>query len=261
MNVPIISELFAQGKKPEYLFYVGSAGSFDDRAKKITRSFTKILNHFNVDFAVLGTEESSLGDAAKRAGNEFVFQMAALMNIELFNGYEVKKIITTCPHNYNILKNEYSELGGKYEVIHHTEFIDKLLSDNNIDLKDSEKLKGKTITYHDSCYLGRANGVFNSPRNILTSLKMKTVEMKSNKSTSLCCGAGGSQIFKEDENGTERIHTKRTEEVIECKADIVASACPFCMTMLTDGVIEAKKKEEIQVLDLAEITALSLGLV
>lgn len=260
MNVPVMSEVFAQGKKPEYLFFVGSAGSFDDRAKKITRSFTKILNHFNVDFAVLGTEESSLGDAAKRAGNEFVFQMAALMNIELFNGYEVKKIITTCPHNFNLLKNEYNELGGKYEVIHHTEFIEKLLSDNKIELKDSEKLKGKTITYHDSCYLGRANGVYNAPRNILSKLNTKVVEMKSNKTTSLCCGAGGSQIFKEDENGTGRINTLRTKEVIESKANIVATACPFCMTMLRDGVIEAEKKEEIQVLDLAEITAMSLGL-
>ncbi len=260
MNVPIMSEVFAQGKKPEYLFFVGSAGSFDDRAKKITRSFTKILNHFKVDFAILGTEESSLGDAAKRAGNEFVFQMAALMNIELFNGYEVKKIITTCPHNYNLLKNEYPELGGKYEVMHHTEFIDKLLKENKLNLSKSSELKGKTITYHDSCYLGRANGVYDAPRNILSYLDANIVEMKSNKTTSLCCGAGGSQIFKEDENGTGRINTLRTKEVIKSKANIVASACPFCMTMLTDGVIEAEKKDDIKVLDIAEITALSLGL-
>ena len=260
MNVPIMADVFAQGKKPEYLFFVGSAGSFDDRAKKITRSFAKILNHFNVDFAVLGTEESSLGDAAKRAGNEFVFQMAALMNIEVFNGYEVKKIITTCPHNYNILKNEYGELGGNYEVIHHTEFIAKLLEENNIDFSDSNELKGKTITYHDSCYLGRANGIYDAPRKVLSALKTNVIEMKSNKTTSLCCGAGGSQIFKEDENGTGRINTLRTKEVIESKANIVASACPFCMTMLRDGVIEANKKGEIEVLDIAEITALSLGL-
>lgn len=259
MNVPIMSELFAQGKKPEYLFFVGSAGSFDDRAKKISRAFVKILNHFNVDFAILGTEESSLGDAAKRAGNEFAFQMAALMNIELFNTYEIKKIITTCPHNYNILKNEYNELGGKYEVIHHTEFIDNLLRDNNIDIS-LNKFEGKTITYHDSCYLGRANGIYNAPRNILSKLGTKTVEMKSNKTTSLCCGAGGSQIFKEDEKGNSRINTVRTQEAIDAKAKIVATACPFCMTMLRDGVIEADKKEEIEVLDIAEITAQSLGL-
>ena len=255
-----MSEVVAQGKTPEYLFFVGSAGSFDDRAKKISRSFAKILNHFNVDYAVLGTEESSLGDAAKRAGNEFVFQMAALMNIELFNGYGVKKIITTCPHNFNLLKNEYGELGGNYEVMHHTEFIDKLLTENNVTLKDSEVLKGKTITYHDSCYLGRANGVYDAPRNILAKLGTKTVEMKSNKTTSLCCGAGGSQIFKEDENGTGRINSLRTKEVVASKANIVSTACPFCMTMLRDGVIEAEKKDEIQVLDIAEITALSLGL-
>ena len=260
MNVPIMADVFAQGKKPEYLFFVGSAGSFDDRAKKITRSFAKILNKYNVDFAVLGTEESSLGDEAKRAGNEFVFQMAALMNIELFNGYEVKKIITCDPHSYNLLKNEYGELGGKYEVFHHTEFIAQLLKDNKENISESEAFKGKTIAYHDSCYLGRANGIYDAPRDILSYLDTNIVEMKSNKTTSLCCGAGGSQIFKEDEPGTSRINTIRTKEAIEAKATVVATACPFCMTMLRDGVIEAEKKDEIEVLDIAEIVAQGLSL-
>lgn len=261
MNVPIMADVFAQGKKPEYLFFVGSAGSFDDRAKKISRSFAKILNHFDVDFAILGTEESSLGDAAKRAGNEFVFQMAALMNIELFNGYEVKKIITTCPHNYNLLKNEFPELGGNYEVYHHTEFIDMLLKKNKVELNNAKAFKDKKITYHDSCYLGRANSVYDAPRNILSYLvDSEIVEMKSHKTTSLCCGAGGSQIFKEDEDGTGRINTLRTQEAIDVQANVVASACPFCMTMLRDGVTEAHKNDTMEVLDIAEIVAQSLDL-
>ncbi len=260
MNVPIMADVFAQGKKPEYLFFVGSAGSFDDRAKKITRSFVKIMNKFDVDFAVLGTEESSLGDAAKRAGNEFVFQMAALMAIETFNMYEVKKIVTCDPHSFNLLKNEFPSLGGNYEVYHHTEFIDDLLKKNNVNLSESGAFKNKKVTYHDSCYLGRANGIFDAPRSILGSLGTDFVEMKSNKKQGLCCGAGGSQIFKEDEPGDVRINKVRTQQAIDAKANVVASACPFCMTMLRDGVTEADKNETMEVLDIAEIVAKSLSL-
>lgn len=260
MNVPIMADVFAQGKKPEYLFFVGSAGSFDDRAKKITRSFVKILNKYNVDFAVLGTEESSLGDSAKRAGNEFVYQMAALMAIETFNMYEVKKIVTCDPHSFNLLKNEFPSLGGNYEVYHHTEFIDMLLKKNKENLSESKAFKGKTITYHDSCYLGRANSIYDAPRNILSYLDAEVVEMKSNKTEALCCGAGGSQIFKEDEPGTSRINTVRTKQAIDANANIVAAACPFCMTMLRDGVTEAGKNDNMEVLDIAEIVAKGLSL-
>lgn len=260
MNVPIMADVFAQGKKPEYLFFVGSAGSFDDRAKKITRSFVKILNKYAVDFAVLGTEESSLGDAAKRAGNEFVYQMAALMAIETFNMYEVKKIITCDPHAYNLLKNEFPELGGNYEVYHHTEFIDMLLKQNKANLSESTVFKNKTVTYHDSCYLGRANSIYDAPRNILSYLDANLVEMKSHKTKSLCCGAGGSQIFKEDEPGTSRINTLRTKEAVDANANIVVTACPFCMTMLRDGVTEANKNDVMEVLDIAEIVAKGLSL-
>ncbi len=254
LKVPTMAELFASGQQPEVLFWVGCAGSFDDRAKKITKAFIKILNKANVSFAVLGTEESCSGDPAKRAGNEFLFQMQAVTNIEVMNAYEVKKIVTTCPHCFNTLKNEYPELGGDYEVVHHTQFINQLLEDGKISLNGGS-YKGKKITYHDPCYLGRANNVYEAPRDLIKKLDAELVEMKNCKAKGLCCGAGGAQMFKEPEKGEQDINIKRTEEAIEVKPDIVAAGCPFCNTMMTDGVKAKEKESSIAVLDVAELIA------
>jgi heterodisulfide reductase subunit D len=261
MNIPTMAAMMAEGKKPEILFWVGCAGSFDDRAKKITRAFVKILNEVGVDFAVLGTEESCTGDPAKRAGNEFAFQMAAYQNIEIMNAYEVKKIVTTCPHCFNILANEYPELGGSYEVIHHSTFLQQLINEGKVKMKGGGEFKGRRITYHDSCYLGRANGVYEAPRKVLEALDTELVEMKSCRTKGLCCGAGGAQMFKEDEPGEKRINAKRAEEVAETKADIVAVACPFCMTMMKDGVSsDDPNTHTVKVFDLAELIAQGQGL-
>lgn len=261
MNIPTMASLMAEGKQPEILFWVGCAGSFDDRAKKITRAFTKILNEVGVNYAVLGTEESCTGDPAKRAGNEFAFQMVAHQNIEVLNAYEVKKIVTTCPHCFNILANEYPELGGNYEVIHHSTFLQQLIDEGKIKLKDGGAFKGRRITYHDSCYLGRANNIYEAPRKVLEMLDTELVEMKSCRTKGLCCGAGGAQMFKEDEPGVQRINTKRAEEVKATKADVVAVACPFCMTMMKDGVTSDDEKEHtIKVFDLAELIAQGQGI-
>lgn len=254
MNVPTMAEMMAQGKQPEVLFWVGCAGSYDDRAKKITKAFVKILNKANVDFAVLGTEESCTGDPAKRAGNEFLFQMQAMANIEVLNAYEVKKIVTACPHCFNTLKNEYPELGGNYEVIHHTELLKSLIEDGRITVEGG-KFKGKRITFHDPCYLGRANDIYEAPRVLLKKLDVELVEMKRCKTDGLCCGAGGAQMFKEPEKGTKDINVERTEDAIEVKPNIIATACPFCNTMLTDGVKATNKENEIEVLDIAELIA------
>ena len=258
MNVPTMAEMIAQGKQPEVLFWVGSAGSFDDRAKKITRAFVKILHKSNVDFAVLGTEESSTGDAAKRAGNEFLFQMQAMTNIEVMNGYEVKKIVTCDPHSFNTLKNEYPELGGVYEVYHHTQFIKQLIDEGRLTL--SESMNGERVTFHDPCYLGRANDEYESPRDLIRSLGVNLVEMKRNKNNALCCGAGGAQMFKDAEKGDKEIFVERTEEAIETKPDIIATGCPYCNTMMTDGVKSTNKEDSIQVLDIAELIANAEGL-
>lgn len=260
MKVPTMAEMMAEGKSPEILFWVGCAGSFDDRAKKVTRAFTKILNHVGVDYAVLGTEESCTGDPAKRAGNEFAFQMAAMQNIEVLNGYNVKKIVTTCPHCFNILANEYPELGGEYEVIHHSKFLQQLINEGKVTLKDGGTFKGKRITYHDSCYLGRANNIYEAPREVLQMLDTELVEMKSCKSNGLCCGAGGSQMYKEDEPGDMRINAKRGEEAKATKSDVVAVACPFCMTMMQDGVSDVNGAHSLKVFDLAELIAQGQGL-
>lgn len=254
MNVPTMAEMMAQGKQPEVLFWVGCAGSFDDRAKKITKAFVKILNKANVDFAVLGTEESCTGDPAKRAGNEFLFQMQAMTNIEVLNAYKVKKIVTACPHCFNTLKNEYPELGGNYEVVHHTELLKSLIEDGRITVEGG-KFKGKRITFHDPCYLGRANDIYEAPRVLLQKLDVELVEMKRCKTNGLCCGAGGAQMFKEPEKGTKDINIERTEEAIEVKPNIIATACPFCNTMMTDGVKVTNKENEIKVLDIAELIA------
>lgn len=255
LNVPTMSEMIAKGETPEILFWVGCAGSFDDRAKKITKAVVKILNHCKVNFAVLGTEESCTGDPAKRAGNEFTFQMQALMNIQVLNGYEVKKIVSACPHCFNTLKNEYPELGGNYEVLHHTQLIQDLINTGKLALKGSETFKGKKITFHDPCYLGRANDVYEAPRSLIEKLDAELVEMKRCKSKGLCCGAGGAQMFKEAEKGTKEINIERTEDALETFADIIATGCPFCNTMMTDGIKNAEKEDTIKVLDVAELIA------
>lgn len=255
LHVPTMAEMMAAGKTPEVLFWVGCSGSFDDRAKKITKSLVKILNKTGVDFAVLGAEESCTGDPAKRAGNEFTFQMQAMMNIQVLNGYEVKKIVTACPHCFNTLKNEYPELGGDYEVIHHTQLIQELINQGKLALKDGATFKGKKITFHDPCYLGRANDVFEAPRSLIESLDAELVEMKRCKTKGLCCGAGGAQMFKEAEKGDKEINIERTEEALETNAEIIATGCPFCNTMMTDGVKNFEKENEIQVLDVAELIA------
>jgi len=246
--------MMAQGKQPEVLFWVGAAGSYDDRAKKITRAFVKILHLAKVDFAVLGTEESSTGDEAKRSGNEFLFQMQAMMNIEVLNGYEVKTIVTCDPHSFNTLKNEYPELGGNYEVYHHTQFISKLIKEERLSI-DVTNLKGKRLTYHDPCYLGRANDVYETPRDLIRRLGVKVTEMKRSKSTALCCGAGGAQMFKEPENGSKDINVLRTEDALETNPQIIATGCPFCNTMMTDGVKFKEKEAQIEVKDIAELIA------
>tara|TARA_R110002073_G_scaffold72537_1_gene177487 strand:- start:479326 stop:480105 length:780 start_codon:yes stop_codon:yes gene_type:complete len=254
MNVPTMAEMTAQGKQPEVLFWVGCAGSFDDRAKKITKAFVKILNNANVDFAVLGAEESCTGDPAKRAGNEFLFQMQAMTNIEVMNAYEVKKVVTACPHCFNTLKNEYPELGGKYDVMHHTQFLKTLLNEGRITIEGGT-YKGKRITFHDPCYLGRANEVYEAPRELIRKLEGELLEMKRCKSNGLCCGAGGAQMFKEPEKGNKDINVERTEEALEVKPDIIATGCPFCNTMMTDGIKNKEKEETVQVLDIVELIA------
>lgn len=254
LNVPTMAEMIAQGKQPEVLFWVGCAGSFDDRAKKITKAFVRILNRANVEFAVLGTEESCSGDPAKRAGNEFLFQMQAMMNIEVLNAYEAKKIVTACPHCFNTLKNEYPELGGIYEVVHHTEFLKQLLDSGRLTIEGGQ-FKGKRITFHDPCYLGRANNVYEAPRELIKKLDVELVEMKRSKANGLCCGAGGAQMFKEPEPGSKDINVERTEEALEIKPEIIAAGCPFCNTMMTDGVKAKEQEADVKVMDIAELIA------
>lgn len=253
--VPTMAEMMAKGEAPEYLFWVGCSGSFDDRAKKITKALVKILNETKVSFAVLGTEESCTGDPAKRAGNEFTFQMQAMMNIQVLDGYEVKKIVTACPHCFNTLKNEYPELGGNYDVIHHTQLIQELINQGKLTLKGGDTFKGKKITFHDPCYLGRANNVYEAPRALIEKLDAELVEMKRCKTNGLCCGAGGAQMFKEAEKGNKEINVERTEEALETSANIIATGCPFCNTMMTDGVKNFEKEDSVQVLDVAELIA------
>lgn len=252
MNVPIMADLAAEGKKPEILFWVGCAGSFDARAQRVTKALATILNEVGIDYAILGNEETCTGDPARRAGNEFVFQMSALQNIETLNMYGVEKIITACPHCFNTLKNEYPALGGNYEVIHHSQLLQELIEKGQLKVEGGT-FKGKKITYHDSCYLGRVNGVYTAPRDVLEALDGDLVELKRCKSKGLCCGAGGAQMFKEDEPGDKRINMERTEEIVDSKASIVAANCPFCLTMLQDGVTAANKEEDIMVYDLAEL--------
>ena len=258
MTVKTVAEYKASGETFDVLFWVGCAGSFDQRAQKITKAFAFILNKVGIKYAILGKEEMCNGDPARRAGNEFIFQMMAYQNIQTLNNYGIKKIVTACPHCFNILKNEYSELGGQYEVIHHTTFLQQLIDEGKIKLKEGGSFKGKRITYHDSCYLGRANNIYESPRKVLEALDAELVEMKRCRSNGLCCGAGGSQMFKEEENGNIRVNYERTNEAVGTGANIIAAACPFCNTMLTDGVKNAEKEETVRVMDIAELIAESI---
>lgn len=260
MNIPTLSEMSARNETPEILFWVGCAGSYDERYKKVTKAFVKILQALEIKFAVLGAEESCTGDPARRAGNEFLFQMQAMNVIQVLNGYQVKKIVTACPHCFNTMKNEYPELGGTYEVIHHSTFLQQLIQDGKIKLKEGGSFKGRKITYHDSCYLGRANNVYEAPRAVLESLDADLVEMKRCRTTGLCCGAGGAQMFKEPEKGKKDINVERAEEAIKTGASTIAVACPFCMTMMSDGVKAKEKEATVQVKDLAELIAESQGL-
>ena len=258
MQVKTMAEFMAEGKEPEVLFWVGCAGSFDQRAQRITKAFTTILNKVGIDFAILGKEEACTGDPARRSGNEFLFQMMASNNIAVLNGYNIKKIVTTCPHCFNIIKNEYPALGGNYEIVHHTTFLQQLINDGKLVLKGGGEFKGKKITYHDSCYLGRANGIYEAPREVLQALDVELIEMKSCKSNGLCCGAGGAQMWKEEEKGTQRINTKRIEEAMDTGTSIIASNCPFCTTMLSDGLKAKEQEDNMQVLDIAEMVARSM---
>jgi len=258
MLVPTVAEMFASGQTPEVLFWVGCAGSFDQRAQKITKAFVTILDKVGVNYAILGKEEMCTGDPVRRAGNEFMFQMMAYQNIQVLNNYGIKKIVTACPHCFNTIKNEYPQLGGSYEVIHHTTFLQQLIDEGKIRLKEGGSYKGRRITYHDSCYLGRANDIYEAPRKVLEALEAELVEMKRCRSKGLCCGAGGAQMFKEEEKGTTRINIDRSDEAIGTGAEVIAAACPFCNTMLSDGVKLAEKEEGVSVLDVAELVALSM---
>src|SRR5688572_8645075 len=259
MKVPVLAELFAEGKQPEVLFWVGCAGSFDQRAQKITKAFVTILDKVGISYGILGKEEMCTGDPVRRAGNEFMFQMMAYQNIQVLNNYGIRKIVTACPHCFNIIKNEYPELGGNYEVIHHTVFLQQLIDEGKIKLKDGGVFKGKKITYHDSCYLGRANNIYEAPRKVLEAFDAELIEMKRCKTNGLCCGAGGAQMWKEEEKGTTRINYERSNEALATGSNIIAAACPYCNTMLTDGVKNAEKEDSVKVFDIAELVAASLA--
>lgn len=256
-----MAELVAKGESPEILFWVGCAGSFDERYKRVTKAFVKILQSVGTKFAVLGTEETCTGDPARRAGNEFLFQMQAMNNIQVMNGYGIKKVVTACPHCFNTIKNEYKELGGDYEVIHHSVFLQQLINEGKIKIKEGGSYHGKKITYHDSCFLGRANNIYEAPRAVLEMLDAELVEMKRCRTKGFCCGAGGAQMFKEPEPGRKDINVARTEEALETGATTIAVACPFCMTMMSDGVKNKDRDADVNVRDLAELIAESQGLI
>lgn len=259
MHIPRMAEMMASGEKPEVLFWVGCAGSYDQRAQRISQAFALILQKIGVSFAILGKEEMCTGDPVRRAGNEFLFQMMAYQNIQILNGYNITRIVTTCPHCFNTFANEYPELGGNYEVLHHSVYLQQLIDAGKIRMAENGPFKGKKISYHDSCYLGRANNIYEAPRQVLEKLDAELVEMKRCRTNGLCCGAGGAQMFKEEEKGNTRINFARTEEALETGASVIASACPFCNTMLTDGVKNKEKEQEVKVMDIAELIAASLS--
>lgn len=259
MTVPTMSEMMASGESPEVLFWVGCSGSFDQRAQKITKAFATILDKTGIKYAILGKEEACTGDPARRAGNEFLFQMMAYNNIQILNGYGIKKIVTTCPHCFNIFKNEYPELGGEYEVIHHTTLLQQLIDEGKITMKEGGSFKGKRITFHDSCYLGRGNGIYEAPRKVLEALDAELIEMKRCRQAGMCCGAGGAQMFKEEEPGEKRVNLERTREAIDTGATVIAAACPFCNTMFTDGIKNQEKENEVAVMDVAELVAANMN--
>ncbi len=259
IEVPVMADLAGRGEQPEFLFWVGCAGAFDDRYKKVARAFARILNHLGVSYAVLGKEETCTGDPARRAGNEMLFQMQALQLIELFQSYGVRKILTICPHCYNVFKNEYPELGGTYEVISYVDFLDSAASEGRLECK-SNVFDNQIITYHDPCYLGRSNGHYEAPRRLVRRLTGRFVEMRRNKQFALCCGAGGGQMFKEAEPGEKEVFLERTEEALEVDPAVIATACPFCMTMLTDGLKYKNREEQVRNYDIAELIAMSLEL-
>jgi len=258
MLAKTIAEMQAEGQSPDILFWVGCAGSFDARAQKVTKSLCEILHRAGISFAILGQEERCTGDPARRAGNEFLFQMMAMTNIETLNLYGVKKIVTACPHCFNVLKNEYPALGGHYEVVHHTQLLQELIDTGKIQLKEGGPFQGKRITYHDSCYLGRANDVYEAPRAVLEALDADLVEMKRSRKNGLCCGAGGAQMWKEDEPGEKRINVERIEEALETQPQAIAANCPFCITMLQDGLKAKERNEQVMVYDLSEMILQSL---
>jgi Fe-S oxidoreductase len=259
IEVPVMADLFARGEKPEYLFWVGCAGAFDDRYRKVVRAFAKILTYLDVSYAVLGKEETCTGDPARRAGNEMLYQMQALQVIEIFRMYEVKKIITICPHCFNVLKNEYPDLGGNYEVINYLQFLNRNIEEGKLKI-DPASLDNAAITYHDPCYLGRANDIYEEPRRILSKLTGNLIEMERNRSFALCCGAGGAQMFKEAEKGVKEVFIERTEDALKTEATVIATACPFCMTMMTDGLKYKNREADIRNLDIAELISQSLKL-
>jgi len=251
--VPTMAELSQKGIEPEILLWIGCAGSYDERYKKVTKAFVKLLDLAEVSFAVLGEEESCTGDPARRAGNEFLFQMQAMTNIQVLNGYHVKKIVTACPHCYNTLKNEYPDFGGSYEVVHHSEFLQELIREGRLEINENDTLKATRITYHDSCYLGRSNNIYDAPRQLIESLQANLIEMEQHGHNGLCCGAGGAQMFKEPEKGIQDINIKRTEDALKTNANIIATACPFCMTMLSDGIKNKEREEDVNVVDIVEL--------
>jgi Fe-S oxidoreductase/nitrate reductase gamma subunit len=257
-EVPVMADIAAHGQKPDYLFWVGCAGAFDDRYKKVVRSFARILNKLNISYAVLGREETCNGDPARRAGNEMLFQMQALQVIEILKGYSVKRIITTCPHCFNVFKNEYPDLGGSYEVVNYLQFISENIEAGKLGI-NGKSLAEARITYHDPCYLGRANDIYSEPREIVKTLTRNFTEMERHKSFALCCGAGGAQMFKEAEKGKKEVFIERTEDALATGAEIIATACPFCMTMMTDGLKYKNKEKEIRNLDIAELIAEAMG--
>ncbi|MBT3544855.1 MAG: (Fe-S)-binding protein [Saprospiraceae bacterium] len=251
-KIKVMSEMAAENLKPEILFWVGCAGSYDARAQRVTKALSTILQNVGIDFAILGTEESCTGDPARRAGNEFVFQMTANQNVQTMNMYDVKKIVTACPHCFNTIKNEYPALGGHYDVVHHTQLISTLIEEGRLTIEGGA-YKGKKITYHDSCYLGRVNGEYEAPRKAIEALDGDLTELKRSRANGLCCGAGGAQMFKENEPGDKRINTERAEEVLSSGADIVAANCPFCITMISDGITAKEKQDDVMVFDISEL--------